>query len=76
MKKMSHVPYLENSTAYDHDFWHTFCEMIISPAVFENFDFWGVFSGVKEKKKWSKIAKNYVCRTPYLRNHTSHDYLL
>ena len=50
------------------------CKMMISPGVFlifQNFDFSGL-QGVKGQK-WSKMAKNSVCRTRYLRNHTLYD---
>ena len=50
------------------------CKMIISPGVvsfFLDFDFLGC-SGVKGQKIVQN-DKNYVCRAPYLRNHTPYD---
>ena len=49
-----HAPYLKNSIIeYDHDFWHTFCKVLIPPGIFFHFFkmliFW-VVSGVKEQK--------------------------
>ena len=55
-----------------------FYKMVISWVVFFILSkFW--FSGflVEEKgKKWSKVRKNPVRHTPYLRNHTSYDFHL
>ena len=52
------------------------CKMIISPPgflfSFSKFWFFGLLRGQK-CKKWSKMTKNSVCDTPYLRNHTSYD---
>ena len=51
------------------------CKVTISSSVFFNFwKFW--FSGllvVYKCKKWYKMTKNYLCRAPYLRNHTWYD---
>ena len=50
-------------------------KVTISSSVFFNFwKFW--FSGllvVYKCKKWYKMTKNYLCRAPYLRNHTWYD---
>ena len=48
--------------------------------IFLNFDFWGS-KRVRNSSKWKgkkvkngpKWEKSFVCRTPYLRNHTSYD---
>ena len=52
------------------------CKVIISSGVFFHFfwEFW--FSGSiggQKGKRWSRMTKKYVCRTPYLRNLTSYD---
>ena len=51
------------------------CKIIISSSVFFHFFkiliFW-VHSPLKGQK-WSIMTKDSVCRTPYLRNHTSYD---
>ena len=51
------------------------CKMIISSGVLFIFPkFWFSRSiGGQKGKKWSRMTKNYVCCTPYLRNHTSYD---
>ena len=49
-------------------------KMIISLGVLFHFFkvfIFGVVSGVKKGKKWSKMTENSVCHAPYLRNHTS-----
>ena len=55
-----------------------FYKMVISWVVFFILSkFW--FSGllvVEKGKKWSKVRKNPVRHTPYLRNHTSYDFHL
>ena len=51
------------------------CKMIISAGVFFSFSkFWfsGSIWGLKDKK-CSRMTKYSVCRTPYLRIHTSYD---
>ena len=53
------------------------CEMMISPdrhffPFFFKFWFFGLLVGWKVKK-WSKMTKNCVCCSPYLRKHTSYD---
>ena len=56
------------------------CKVIISPGGFFIFSkFW--FSGSIGKEGWGvkgrktvQKTKNYVCDTPYLRNHTSYDF--
>ena len=51
------------------------CKMIISPGVFsfsQNFGFL-VRHWCKTAKKWSKMAKDSVPHTLYLRNHTSYE---
>ena len=52
------------------------CKRIIFPGVFSHFFqilIFGVNSGAKEQKMaWND---NYVCCTPYLSNHTSHDHV-
>ena len=51
------------------------CKMIISLGMFFHFLkilIFGLLGGSKGKK-WPKITKNYICRTPYLMKHTSYD---
>ena len=51
------------------------CKMIISPGlvfIFSKFSFFKLSGGYKDKN-WSKMTKNSVCCTPYLRNCTSYD---
>ena len=51
------------------------CKVIISPGdyfIFSKFWFFRLLGGWK-CKKWSKMTKNAVCHTSYIRNHTSYD---
>ena len=74
--KNCHALYLRNNTSYDLHLWYT-CNRILSSGFFTfipNFFkfFWrGVNSGVKGQKM-AQMTKNYVCRIPYLRKHTSY----
>ena len=52
-----HVPYLRNSTAYDHDFWHHLGKMMISPGFFFSF-FWNFLFWAVRGVKGQKIAQN------------------
>ena len=46
------------------------CNVIIPPYFFHFSKFWFFrLLGGKRAKKWYKMVKNYVCRTPYLRKH-------
>ena len=51
------------------------CKLIISPGnffIFSKFWFFGLL-GRWKGKKWSKMTKNSIYCTPYLRNHTTYD---
>ena len=70
------MPYLRNSTAYDHGFWYTCVKSWYLHAFFFfffffNFFFWG-FLGGKRAKSSPKWQKKSVCHTSYLINHTSY----
>ena len=55
------------------------CEIMISLEIFFHFFkiliFW-FLSGVKGEENCPKWEKNFVCRTPYLKNHTSYGFYL
>ena len=79
-KMMKNSVALHISGTIDHaifilSFMVQLCKMMIFQVIFSIFSkFW--FSGLlggEKGKKWSKMTKNYVCLTPYLRNHTSCD---
>ena len=60
-------------TSYDCYLWFT-CVKWYLQALFSFFQIFHFSScrGYKDKN-WSKMAKNFVCCTPYLRNRTSYD---
>ena len=78
-----HMPCLRNIGIYGLSSMVHLSKMMISPGVFfilSKFWFSGLLGewgrGVWRGKKWSKMRKNYVCRSPYLRNHASYDFHL
>ena len=68
--------YLRNHTSNDCHLWFTCVKwwylQIDIFSIFFKFWFFGLLVGWKVKK-WSKMTKNYVCCSTYLRKHTSYD---
>ena len=67
-----HAPYLRNSTAYDHEFWYTCVKWWYLEVLFNFFHIF-IFLAVRaiKEQKIAQKTKNSVCRTSYIRNHTS-----
>ena len=76
-KIVCHTPYLRNHSSYDCNLWYTFVKWYVQGFFFffSTFRFFGLLVGWKGKK-WSKLARNSVCRAPFVRNHTSYDFHL
>ena len=67
------VPNLRKHTSYDFHLWYASVKWY--PGIFfmfSRFSFFELLRGSKDKK-WPKMTKYYLCRTPYLRKHTSYD---
>ena len=73
-KYICHMPYLRNSTAYDHAFCYTIVKWWYLQVVFSFFFFFIlIFQAVREVKKIVQNYKIFCLLHAHLRNHTSYD---